>query len=70
MTISTHGAATTDALSLITRISPHAWRVITQTGRMVGALVLANVGSRLSTGALGNAFPDGAQRLADAAMSR
>jgi hypothetical protein len=47
---------------------PEPW--LTQTGRIVGALVLANIGSRLSTGELGNSMLDGAQRLTDAALTR
>ncbi|MDH6196643.1 hypothetical protein M2272_003296 [Mycobacterium frederiksbergense] len=40
------------------------------TGRMVGALVLASVGSRLADGELGNAMLRGAERLTDKALTR
>lgn len=45
---------------------PEPW--LAQTGRMAGALVLANIGSRLTNGELRNTMLDGAQRLSDAAL--
>ena len=45
---------------------PDPW--VTQTGRMVGALVLANIGGRLASGELRDTLLTGAQRLSDAAM--
>jgi|GEM_PF-1609696 hypothetical protein len=47
--------------------SPDPWLV--QTGRVVGAIVFASVGSRLGDGELSKAFLDGAERLAEAATS-
>lgn len=43
---------------------------VTQTGRMVGALVLAYIGGRLANGELRDTLLTGAQRLSDAAMLR
>jgi len=47
--------------------SPDPWLV--QTGRVVGAIVFASVGSRLGDGELSKAFLGGAERLAEAATS-
>jgi hypothetical protein len=45
---------------------PDPW--VVQTGRMVGALVFASVGSRLADGELARSFLDGAERLNEAAI--
>jgi hypothetical protein len=47
---------------------PDPW--LAQTGRIIGAVVLASVGSRLGNEELRNALLTGAQRLSDAALSR
>ncbi|MGY5210036.1 hypothetical protein [Nocardia gipuzkoensis] len=43
---------------------PEPW--VIQTGRVVGGIVFASVGSRLADGALGSAFLEGAERLIEA----
>ncbi|GAA4491568.1 hypothetical protein GCM10023094_56140 [Rhodococcus olei] len=45
---------------------PEPW--VVQTGRVVGAIVFASVGSRLAKGELAAAFLDGADRLTEAAV--
>lgn len=45
---------------------PDPW--VTQTGRMVGALVFASVGSRLADGDLAKTLLGGAERLNEAAL--
>jgi hypothetical protein len=46
---------------------PHPWMV--QTGRVVGAIVFASMGSRLAEGELRAAFLKGAEQLAETATS-
>ncbi|EIV92086.1 hypothetical protein FraQA3DRAFT_1587 [Frankia sp. QA3] len=46
---------------------PDPW--VVQTGRVIGAIALASVGSRLAEGELGAACLEGAERLAEAAVS-
>jgi hypothetical protein len=46
---------------------PHPWMV--QTGRVVGAIVFASMGSRLAEGELSAAFLKGAEQLAETATS-
>ena len=45
---------------------PDPW--VVQTARMVGALVFANIGSRLADGDLARSLLDGAERLNEAAV--
>ncbi len=47
---------------------PDPW--VIQTGRVVGAVVFASVGSRLADSSLGSAFLEGAERLTEAAQHR
>ena len=46
--------------------SPEPWDV--RTGRVIGAIVFASVGTRLADGELSAAFTDGADRLSEAAL--
>jgi hypothetical protein len=46
---------------------PDPWDVA--TGRAIGAIIFASIGSRLDRGDLGGTFLDGAERLAEAATA-